>query len=1653
MTSYRSPFARSVERLAGFAGGFSFPRLDRPEPARVANCGFTNCGFTNCGFTSCGFTAFCVAVYCVATFWGAAGVPVVFAQARGDANVVAAFRAAPRELSLRLTRAKKAIEDEQYADAVAELGRLLAELDRAAAEGGEAAGAEAAGNDAPQDYFIGSRNEQGTHVSLKSEVQRLIGAMPAQGREWFELQFGPEARRMLNQAIESGDGGLLTSVSRRFFHTKAGYEATLLLGRYYMDQGQPLAAALVLRRLAESPAAGSFEPELSLLAATCWIQANQPQRAQTILGALAKTAAGAALQVGGKPLELPADERLARERLEALLALRIRDGGGPLAQWILYRGDAARTARVSADAPLRNPRWRVPTINNPNDERLAEKFAKDMSMQGVPPLPSLQPLAVNDFVLMRTAEGLLGVDVRTGKRVWPYPWDEADPARVVPANRNNMASRQRVSRETELKQRLFDDAAFGQISSDGDAVYFLHELPYASTNPQQIMMQMQVRGMNGRGPGAQGNQLVALDTRREGKFLWSIGDGKGAAGDDPRLADAFFLGPPLPVQGKLFVLMEMNAEVCVAAVDPKTGKLEWQQQLVQLESRTINVDANRRLAGSCPSFADGVLVCPTSAGAVVAVDIANRSLLWGFQYSQSSNEAPQNGVFFPRNVQFAQVKTLGQRWNDATVTIDDGRVLVTPIESNEMYCLDLLTGKLLWPAQKRNDLLFVAGVQRGKAVFVGKNNLVAVQMSDGKPAWANPLEIPEKALPSGRGVHAGAFYYLPTTAQQLLKIDLEAGKIVESIRTSEMLGNLICYRDEIISHGIGGLAVFPMVGPLRDRVANKLMNSPGDPWALGAMAELKAHAGEYGDAIALLREARAKNPDDQYLRGLLVQNLMNALRDDFAKYRNLADELDSLVDQPAEREKFLQLVARGLRSTGDAASAFEILMKLHDLAAQRRPDSTGSTEAVSARHAVRRDRLVAAELGVLYRDASDADRQRFDVAISDRRDAVLRLDNVPALRQFSSNFAFHPASRTVRLRLARKLTAAQSYLEAELVLAALERDPDPAIAGAAPAATAELLQASRQFELAANYHARLASQFASVPCLDGKSGKELADAFGAAADTKPAWDRAVNGWPYGKVVVEEKENNGLQNANYGRASFATFRETAGAFSPGTTLVFDQQKNYSLVCRDGLGNETFRSTLIRPDGGFSPYYFGVPQSIHARAIGQLVCVHMGTEVVAFSTIPSADKAEGGIRWRVETVTRLGDNDQNVRTRVRMNSSAWGGMRATVSDNADRPISPLGPVLANGVFVMKQSELMCLDPLSGEVIWNRLDMPAGSELFGDEELLIVAPLDGKEFIVLSAFDGREIARRPIAAGEQRWATNGRRVLAWTGGDGKRDVRLYDVLTGKTLYQGEFAAGSRGALFHDRVMAAVQPDGQMRMVSLIDGQLIADQKLDAEPSLNAIVFQETAEGYLLAVIGPPKTNMPVQTDVVGGSANSQMIHGKVYLFDRASGKPRWEVPATIEHFGLLMEQPTQSPLLVFMRKGGRNAQQSALLVLDKRDGRIVFQKEDVPVAANFSEVVAKPDMNKLLVTMGARNFEFTMTNMPAPPAPPAQVGAASSNLQMPGGSAAGILKSIFSSFSPAASVSRTRAQAARIAEAARDEAPAPGLPRELPPQQQKP
>ncbi len=107
---------------------------------------------------------------------------------------------------------------------------------------------------------------------------------------------------------------------------------------------------------------------------------------------------------------------------------------------------------------------------------------------------------------------------------------------------------------------------------------------------------------------------------------------------------------------------------------------------------------------------------------------------------------------------------------------------------------------------------------------------------------------------SGRGFLAGDCYYLPTTSQ-LVQIDLGSGRIVRALPTQEPLGNLICYRDQVLSLGPESLTTYFRADRLQERVTARLQQTPDDPWALEQQALLWLDAGRQANALQALRRA------------------------------------------------------------------------------------------------------------------------------------------------------------------------------------------------------------------------------------------------------------------------------------------------------------------------------------------------------------------------------------------------------------------------------------------------------------------------------------------------------------------------------------------------------------------------------------------------------------------------------------------------------------------------------------------------------------------------------------------------------------------------------------------------------------------------------
>src|SRR5204863_9860847 len=127
----------------------------------------------------------------------------------------------------------------------------------------------------------------------------------------------------------------------------------------------------------------------------------------------------------------------------------------------------------------------------------------------------------------------------------------------------------------------------------------------------------------------------------------------------------------------------------------------------------------------------------------------------------------------------------------------------------------------------------------------------------------------------------------------------------------------------------------------------------------------------------------------------------------------------------------------------------------------------------------------------------------------------------------------------------------------------------------------------------------------------------------------------------------------------------------------------------------------------------------------------------------------------------------------------------GNRTTIIGNAGKLSYSTGPVVSGGVCFQRGRQIVCVDPLTGTPLWERsstpqADIPLQADIFGDDELLFVADarLDSKadEVLVLSATDGSVLGRRKIDLTERRWATHGRRVLAWEEKNSFVNVRLH-------------------------------------------------------------------------------------------------------------------------------------------------------------------------------------------------------------------------------------------------------------------------------------
>ncbi len=1390
-------------------------------------------------------------------------------------------------------------------------------------------------------------------TGLRAEAERLLAGLPPAGREFYNAQYGPKASALLKDARAGEETTLLAEVVRRYLYTDAGAEAAERLAGHHLDRGGRAGAAYYGHLLARPGA--ELSPLSLFKAALAFRLAGDAAREGRAWKRLQERAPDG-LRLGTRTLDfagLRAEaDRLARQRAFP-------------ASWSVFRGDAARDARGDADLPLLETLWTADTLGDKSPREWVENGVKGVERAGRPLLPGSFPIATPGRVVYRGHDGLHAADLATGRELWRRPSPLSLDAVARDAGK---AVNVRNWLESYGGAAHFPlvNATVGTLSTDGLRVFAVEDLPLPP--PPHLIQPPDGASRPSFGPLANAvfaNRLRAVDLDT-GELLWEKG-GRGTG----ELNGGFFLGPPLPADGRLYALLERDGDVRLVALDPARGDVVWSLKLAGLRDRVL-LDPARRLRGCHLTYADGLLICPTDGGAVLAVDPLTRGLAWAFLYP-SKKPAPQEGTP-PFNV-----SELDDAWRPSAPVVAEGRVLLTPGDADTVYCLDLRAGTPLWQAGRDGDLFF-AGVQRGRVVLVGAGRTRALGLADGKQAWERPTGVP-----SGQGAAGDGVYYLPLKASTetggpgVLALDMASGRALAfaRARAGDVPGNLAFFGGEVVSQTVDGVTVYPNLKTRLARVDRLLAGRPRDPRGLVERGTLRRDQGNFDGALADLRAALAVNPPDEVrgeARRRLHEVLAQWVRRDFAAGEKHLDELwascrvpgrEGADEQRRREANTLAIVARGRASQGRFAEALALYGRLDGLT-ERVPgtwqgEELGWTDAATRRTTtatgVGPQGWLRGRVGALL-DAVAPGGVAPILAEVRRQGEAARAGDLDALGRFVALYGTVPGvGPEARLEYAERLAASGRgrFLEAELhLLQARRQRDDPATAARATEALARLLTQAGEAEDALFYYRSLGEEFANTPLHDGMKGAD-----------------------YLRDLAFDKRFVGLLDDPWEKKRFRVV-EVRGTFPPrGQFLGLDPEgeapplfRRQRLVLDVGAGqlkliDRDGRAVLMEVDlslGMLRPLLATSLQP-HARvpisAEGHLAVVPLGHVVYGL------DLLEKRVLWKHD----LGDRPKMAPTQVGVDES--GIVSVTYPTGRTVLLDGSGPVRPGCVCVPSTTDLVALDPLNGAVSWTRPLPEETGTLGGDDRYVYLGDFDPSGRlrdvrIVLRPQDGSRVELPAATRGGQLGGRSlARPIFEAVGVEGSPEaIRLRDSVTGKELWKVSLPEVS--VLLSPRephLAGFVTRGGTLRVFDLHDRREVLTGQIEAEhmQGVTAAELLRDRDHYYVLLNRQPKAGggpSPGPTTGLAGGLRCLPADGTLYAF-RRDGKRHWHNDG-VRAQRLMLEHFEESPVILFTSSRARpdGNVTSSVVSIDKRTGKsLLLNKQLPPGTAPFHAVRLDP------------------------------------------------------------------------------------------------
>ncbi len=1389
------------------------------------------------------------------------------------------------------------------------------------------------------DYFLHSSKYRSTRHFLR----RWVEQQPEEVLNAYEVQYGPAASNLLKQFQKTGNRQALLQIVQKYLHTKAGTSAAYRLACLEFDEGRFLAAAVNFERLSDlSHTPSDIEPWIAIKSAYCWMKLGQPKKAERIIQQYEQRNPDKPIPIAGQPKTiLQIVESFSRQisNRSDRLSPANTDTSSNRFDWPMFRRSARRDKLNSQFSPLPAVKWKTDLTNHllpedlPQKNLIGEMLVKiftELESDKYTTLPAWNPIIIDRHIIASGFGTVAAFSLDDGRLLWKssthdhvleYLQSEELLTKLTIRGAGGLGNY-----EQYLIQQIAADLTTGTVSSDGKRVFAIRECGIVNGSSRGILQAVDSLSIVPN----QANRLCAFDLN-SGRILWEVGGLFG--GQSQEYSGHFFLGPPVIVNSNAYLLSESGGQVLLSQIDTNTGQALWMQPLALPEAEIL-LDGPRRLAGSSPVFLDPFLICATNAGTVIAIDLEAKELRWIYSYKQNGNQQSEFSPFNARQARSAHSlrpvslsnMVYGSRWQDFVPVVAGNRLLLTPVDSDDLFCLDLLTGKLLW-SEIRRDGLYIDVVNQEDVLIIGKRTLRSLNIKTGISNWPRSVSI---APASGRGVLRGSIYQLPTLNDGLHSYDTQTGTLLATTETSTFLpGNLIVTDDQLITIRNGQLIALQPLHRVREDIKQKLQSNPQNAATLSQLGQLELHLGNIQNGLSLLQKSYRIERLPETARQI-TKTILNA--DQIV----LSDkEITELSELMVSAEHSTEIVLRYVQALQQHHKSLEALFVLRTLL--ETPARSKLMIPVSGEQRVRVDSVIKGTVKDIFASADEEQIQNLNREILQWFSSSTDTSQFLTLQPFCAN---RTLTREFRLRLVRQEDPQLSPLNREKHLLWLKRNGTRTDRAEATARLARLLLSQNKQEEASLYLQELMTKFQHVDCLNQQTGEQLVTNW----KQNDKQIQALLTRKLGGLVLDKQYEISIEPEEIGRSISPQQVEITGSHPAGSAWEFwnfrVSPRGPKLIARSADAKAQLSVSLE-----------GIIKSVRFCTLqteGHLIVLCNEGSLVGIDGF-------GQVLWN-EKFNHIPD-DQTV-----LRKKFVGQIRLTKSYGAE--IGEITTLKDHQFACRLGSKISLREAFSGDILWEyETNSQTPLSLWMDDESVYVINPQNRKILPLRLEDGKPGKITQLPPHQQILAMQGNVAVLFNRLSPDKGILTgYDFTNRKIIWNQtssssvSIASAGNGLLaLHDlanRKLMILDPGRIAPLLFQFDTPATTDSRL--------IVRSDPAHWYFHFTMKPQPISQPLDNQ------SPVTINGPMIAVSKQTHQTVWT--QNIENLRWLSNQPAALPFLIYAalvpgsyRDDNGNQQSSylpKLKIIHKKTG-----KEITGIPENFTGllIAMKHDFKK--------------------------------------------------------------------------------------------